>query len=212
MTTTTEDVLDIFDYKNLLFAICTQSIDDYIKLAHPYHRRKFYLEEHYLNALDFIFDDTYRISTIQNGFNDDMSIEELLKEVLDSERNETDKLRAYVVKEAKKYWEEKPLAVVDYIPDTVFISGHTFDVLHSEEPGFEFSEQDKKLFLNKKFNYTNQANFFRAVVFLTALVSDSTINIKEVHKLSDELLNVMKTNNFFSYVGTGGNASPQQLS
>ncbi len=197
-----QDVVDTTDYKNVLVGIMRQAIDDYIKLVHPNIRRKTYLQELYLTAVEFIFDDEYRLAVLQNGFNEDISVPELLAEIMDAEEMDMTEFRAYVVREANKYWEEKQMSVLDNIPDTVFISGHTFTMVQDEDvKTFLVNHDEKTISLNKKATLKNQQNFLHALIYTSALLRDLNITTSVVSTLSKDLFQMLKTNNAFSFNG-----------
>src|SRR5687767_2012363 len=114
---TTHDIIDEQDWRNLLVTILNQTIDDYIKLQHPASRNRKYLQEFYLTAIAFLFDDSYTLSNIKNGFNEDMSVPDLNSEVMDTDKPDMKRLRQYAIQQTKEYWENKNMPVIDHIPD-----------------------------------------------------------------------------------------------
>src|SRR5688572_15430731 len=145
----TKDVVDSQDYKGILTGILSQAIDDYVELQHPYTRRKGYLQEFYLESIDFLFDNEYRLENVKNGHGQDMSIQELVSEILDNEKNEVEKLRSHAIQECYKYWDERVINIFDSIPDTVCIAGVTYSVENAYLTGYEIDYENKIIKLDK---------------------------------------------------------------
>lgn len=197
----TNDTIDAADLRTLLVGIIGQVIDDYVKLQNPTTRTKKYLQEHYLTAIDFLFDCEYELAHIPNGTNGNMNVKELLSEVLDSDYPDTNKLREYAIQQTKKYWEDRDLAVLDHIPDTVCISGHTFDVRHAYITGYVVNTGDHTITLDKENKESNQLNFLQAMLEAITMLEDVPVKRTLLRLLAKETYWVLKTNNMFSYVG-----------
>ena len=71
-------------------------MDDYIKLQHPKNRRKKYLREAFTNAVDMFFDSEYMMLHLQNGDGSFMSLEDFLKEALNTDRIDIEKLKKHL--------------------------------------------------------------------------------------------------------------------
>lgn len=205
---TSKDVIDETDYKNLLLTILNQAIDDYVKLQHPATRTKKYLQEFYLTSINLLFDNSYRMHNLKNGYNQDMSTADLVSEILDTDRPDLVRLRAHAVKEAYDYWENKDMAVVDHIPDTVTISGHTFMVQHASIKSFAIDLEQKTIALDKESTQANQINFVKALINVICMLHDITkVTGPSSGTLAKEIFWALKANNCFSYVGVPDAAS-----
>ena len=126
-----DELIDEQDFSTLLKAILRQAIDDYIKLMHPKYRRKKYLQEAFLNAVDMFFDKEYIMLNFENEEGLDMSLRDFLEAILDTKRPDIKKLQDHVVKSAAEFWKEKHMNVLN-IPDTLMVSGYVFKVFHQQ--------------------------------------------------------------------------------
>lgn len=186
------------DYQALLIGVLFQTLDDYIKLAHPSARTKKYLQEHYLTAVDSIFDPEYRFAFIKNDENQDISMAEVIGEILGSEQAPIQDLQKYAVERARDYWEQKTVPnVLDTIPDTVFIAGHTFNIEHAHIKRFTIDPDTKTITLDKKPTQENQRNFLEAVLSAIVLVLDMNLKASVVRELTKALYTVLKVNDCF---------------
>ncbi len=201
---TTHNVIDEQDWRNLLVTILNQTIDDYVKLQHPASRNRKYLQEFYLTAIAFLFDDTYTLENIKNGFNEDMSVPDLISEVMDTDKPNMKRLRQYAINQTKEYWENKNMPVIDHIPDTVCISGETYMVQHAHISSFAIDHEAKTIVLDKHTSDTNKTNFLKAcmtVIIEQEDLSNAKITAAAVSKLTKALAWLLKVNNCFVYVG-----------
>lgn len=208
MNQTANDGIDALDYRNLMIAILNQSIDDYIKLQHPQYRVKVYLQEAFLTSIGFIFDDSYTMENLKNGFKEDMSTKDLLSDIIDVEKPNILALRQFAVKECYSYWEKKEMAVLDTIPDTVSITGMVFTISHVEGmQDFDYSIENKFITLDKRVTKENEQLFLEAIISIIIELFDDEIkqfpnkSLGTAVILGRELHWVLKVNNIFSYVG-----------
>jgi len=127
--------IDEKDYRFLLQAVLTKAIDDYVKLLHPKQRKRKYLQEYFLEAVDMFFDDSYLMAYIQNDSGEPMSLKDLVNLSMDSGRGSIEELQEHVVNSALKYWQDKDMNVVN-IPETLQVDGHVYHVFHIDEESF----------------------------------------------------------------------------
>jgi hypothetical protein len=207
LTPTTSDI-DAADLRTLLIGIVNQALEDYQKLQHPTNRVKKYLQEDYLTAFDFLFDDEFELAYLPNGTNGNMSVHELLCEVLDTDSPNIEMLRNYAVKTTKEYWEGRKLAVLDHIPDTVCVSGRTFNVHHAYITGYDIDIDENTITLDKENSEENQKNFLQAMLEAILLLQDLEFKRSILKVLAKDLHWVLKVNNCFSYAGV---ASDEEL-
>lgn len=197
-----DELIDVLDQKVVLTHIMQQAVDDYTKLVHPGLRTKKYLQEHYLTAIDFLFDPEYRLGLAQNDDGEDLCVVDLIKTVLGTEKNELADLQAYAIRAADTYWKEKrDVSAVDHIPDTVFIEGHVFNVEHAVIKKYTVDIEGKTITLDKTDTQANHENFFEAVMYATCYLIDSKVKLAEVRKLSHSMFQMLKANACFSQLG-----------
>lgn len=200
--------IDPLDFKTVLTAVVGQTVDDYVKLQHPTTRIKKYLQEHYLEAVDFLFDPTYELEYVDNDTHGQMTVKELLTEILNADEDypAVQKIQEFAISETKEYWQDRKMAVLDHIPDTVCISGKTFNVQHSYITGYVVNVDELTIQLDKKNSALNQENFFQAVLEAVVLVADLPMKKTLLKLFSKELFWLLKVNNFFSYAGVASEA------
>lgn len=198
------DPVDHIDWRNLLLGILRQSIDDYIKLQHPATRTKKYLQEAYLTAIAFLFDSDYELEHVVDGFNDPMSTEALVKEILESEKVDLEAMRKFAISETIKHWTEKDMKVFNTIPDTINICGSTYEIRHQEVKFTETSlppvDTDKKIIHINKTASTAEVQLTEAVMIALCLELDVGVTNIEVKDLSKYLHLLLKMNNCFTAV------------
>jgi hypothetical protein len=205
--------LDAADYRHLLISVMNQAIDDYIKLQHPNNRLRVYLQEAFLTAIDFLFDEEFRTGNILNGNNQPMSALDLVREILDSESSSIKQLQAYAINKCYRYWKQKQMSVLDHIPETVSIAGRTFDVQHSEGlEDYDYSIEENFILVDRRYDEINAQLFLEAILAVIKILHAEEIaeaaettgdkDSAETIVIARELIWVLKVNNFFSYIGT----------
>ena len=173
-------------------------MDDYIKLQHPKNRRKKYLREAFTNAVDMFFDSEYMMLHLQNGDGSFMSLEDFLKEALNTDRIDIEKLKKHVVKESRAFWETKLVNTI-YIPDNVIYDGHVYATLHSEEEEDPVLDLDRKtILLNKDHeNSENQEKFITALVKIALYHEDIAISQAKIDSIGKSLFKLLRMNACF---------------
>ena len=173
-------------------------MDDYIKLQHPKNRRKKYLREAFTNAVDMFFDSEYMMLHLQNGDGSFMSLEDFLKEALNTDRIDIEKLKKHVVKESRAFWETKLVNTI-YIPDNVIYDGHVYATLHSEETEDPVLDLDRKtILLNKDHeNSENQEKFITALVKIALYHEDIAISQAKIDSIGKSLFKLLRMNACF---------------
>lgn len=193
---TTDDLIDEKDVVVLCTNILRQAIDDYSKLAHPKQRRKKYLEEAYQNAVNMFFDSAYKMIAFKNDDDEDMSLEDFIKRVLESERVDLDRLRDHVINQAVEYWETKDIRTV-VIPSSVYVNGHVYQTSHHEDD-YKVDYDEKVIYLNRDdSNSENQEGFVAAVHEIVCYHEDITISKQQREQLSRAWFRVLRVNNCF---------------
>lgn len=127
-----EEPIDTQDFSTLLHAILRQGIDDYIKLQHPKFRNKKYLKEAFQSSVDMFFDSEFRFLHIQDGFGENISLKELIQEILSDDRFDLKKIQEHVIEEAREFWETKLIRTI-YIPDSFVYDGHVYKIKHHDD-------------------------------------------------------------------------------
>lgn len=192
------DVIDTVDSEVLLRHILRQAIDDYIKLQHPKFRQKKYLQEAFQDAVDMFFDPDYRFMHIKNEDGNDMSLPELLKQANYGRQSQSDRLKAYIVKESKIYWQNKELSALT-IPDTMPICGHVYSVIHEDLPGYRVDYESHDLYLNKQQSSDSEETLIQAVTEILCYHEDLAISRVKREKLGKSLYATLKVNNSFRF-------------
>lgn len=193
-----EDIIDAEDWKILLQAILQQGLDDYIKLQHPKHRRKKYIQEEFLNSIDMFFDPEYRFSLLKNDEEQDMSVLDLIGTIADNDIFDISTLQNWVINEADTYWSTKPMPIMR-IPDTVQLFGHVYEVLHQEnEEDYSLDLDEKKIYLNKSNEFpVFQRIFLVATLQLICHHKDLKISVSSLRGLATGLHSVLTMNECF---------------
>jgi len=191
-------MIDPSDYRNLLQAILKQAMNDYTKLQHPKLRRKKYLEEAFSNAVDMFFDSDYMLLHLQNGDGSFMSLEDFLKEALNTDRINIEKLKEHVVKESRAFWETKLLNTI-YIPDNIIYDGHVYGIMHSTECEDPILDLDSKtITLNKNHeNSENQEKFLVSLIKVALYHEDIAISHSKIEKIGKSIFKLLRMNACF---------------
>jgi hypothetical protein len=135
------------EWQSLLKPLITQIMDDYIRLQHPSKREPVYLKEAFLTAIAALWDDDFTFAEFKNEKGEDMSFKEVLaarfgiENLSISEIHKIDlgPIQAECIQEAKEYWLDKCLQVVE-LPDFLIFDGRSFSVWKSddEEPHVDY--------------------------------------------------------------------------
>lgn len=185
------------DYKTLLLAIIRQAMDDYIKLQHPKYRNKKYLQEAFDSAIGVFFDSSYRFLYLKNDEGESMSIEDLLSYFISSNKMDLETLRSHVIKEAKIFWENKLLNVID-IPESLIYDGHVYSVYHTDEDDYEIDYVAKTITINKdSSNSDNQQNFVKAAVEVMFYHEEIPMPKSKLDLLGKAFYRMIKVNSCF---------------
>ena len=166
------------DYRAILAAILNQAIDDYVILMHPKRRKKKYLQESFLDAVDMFFDDSYRMNNISNEYGEDMSLPDLICALRQTKRPNIEALKSYVVNKAKDHWssmiessmsENKEItqnSITDFvsIPQTIQVCGRVYRVFHSKaEENYFIDHDEQTVYLDLKAS-ASTVNFCKALI------------------------------------------------
>lgn len=185
------------DYKNLLMAILSQTMDDYIKLQHPRYRKKKYLQEAFDSAVKMFFDESFELLYFKNDEGDHMSLNDLLSWFISDSNMDLNKLKEHVVSEAKIFWENKLLNVLD-IPESFIYDGHVYQTHHTDESDYTIDFEAKTITLNKNSEDSlNQENFIAAAI--EVLLFHEEIPIKKAYreKLNKAFFRMIRMNSCF---------------
>ena len=187
-------LMDPEDYKILLHKILAQAIEDYIKLQHPSFRDKKYLQEAFEASVDMFFDSEYRFLFLKNELGEDMSLRDMVGILIDNSSADMQKLRDYVIEEARIFWETKIMRIV-YVPDSFIYDGHVYDVQHTDsEPSIDYEK--KIIVLNKKLDSESEELFLK--LSIEVLCHHEGIKKKLADKLGRALFRMLKINSCFT--------------
>ncbi len=185
------------EYRTLLLAIIRQAMDDYIKLQHPKYRRKKYLQEAFDSAIGVFFDSSYRFLYLKNDDGESMSIENLLSHFISSGKMDLETLRNHVITEAKLFWENKLLNVID-IPESFIYDGHVYSTFHTDEEDYQINYEKKAILLNKdSSNSENQQNFIKAAVEIMLYHEEIPMSKTKIENLGRAFFRMIKVNSCF---------------
>ena len=184
------------DWETLLMAILTQAMNDYVKLQHPKYRKKKYLQEAFDSAVKMLFDDTFEFMYLKNEYGDHMSLPDLLSNFISEKNMNLEKLRAHVINDAKLFWENKLLNVLD-IPESFIYDGHVYDTVHTEED-CKIDYSNKKIHIDKEnSNSDNQQVFIKAAVEIMLYHEEIPIAKKNIDILAKGFFRMLKVNSCF---------------
>lgn len=190
------ELYDSEDYRRLLEAILRQAIDDYIKLQHPKFRTKKYLEEAFESAVDLFFDSEYRILNVKNESGEDMSLQDLVQEMMESDKDQIEKIKNYVIQEAKTYWETKLIQTIE-IPNTIIFDGHVYTVFHSEDEA-EVDYDEKIIFCDRSGSSEAQERFCQLLTEIVAYHEDLVVSQKALERLGKGVFRMLRMNSCFT--------------
>jgi hypothetical protein len=188
---------NIEEYKTLLHAILRQAIDDYVKLQHPKFRNKKYLQEAFDSAVQLFFDSEYRFLFIKNEDNEEMSLKNLITELLEDDRANIDNIKKHVINNARTFWETKLVRTL-YIPDSFIYDGHVYIVHHIDEPDPHIDFEKKEIFINKKEDSENELQFLQTALSVVFYHEDIASTQKKIDQLGRALFRMLKINSCFT--------------
>ena len=188
---------DAQDYLTVLGAIFRQAIDDYIKLQHPRYRHKIYLQEAFDDAVDMLFDKHYRFLYLKNEEGEDMSLRDMLANLLSNKNTDVNKLKNYAIEESIKFWETKLIRTI-YIPSTIIIDGHVYRVEHTDSPDWEIDFKEKIVRTDKTEDQEHEARFIEAITAVMAYHADIKIKQDDLEALGKTLFRTLKMNTCFT--------------
>jgi len=184
------------DYKALLMAILTQAMNDYVKLQHPKYRKKKYLQEAFESSVKMLFDDSFEFLYLRNENGENMSFREMLSYFISEKNMDLQKLRLHLIKEAKTFWENKLLNVLE-VPQSFIYDGHVYDTVHSlEESSVDYVE--KIIYINKENdNSDTQQAFIKCAVEIMLYHEEIPISGKNIEKLAKAFFRMLRVNSCF---------------
>ena len=200
------------DYRAILAAVLNQAIDDYVVLMHPKRRKRKYLQEFFLDAVDMFFDDSYRMNNISNEDGEDMSLSDLICALRQTKRPNIQALRKYVIQKAQDHWSHTlnsmitndkngvPNTLTDSItiPQTVQTAGRVYRVFHTEsEETYCVDYEEQTIYLNTKVA-ASHLNFCKALTEIMVENADISIEGEDKQKLSDSFYMLLILNDCFS--------------
>lgn len=184
------------DYKALLMAILTQAMNDYVKLQHPKYRKKKYLQEAFESSVKMLFDDSFEFLYLRNENGDNMSFKEMLSYFISEKNMDLQKLRVHLIKEAKTFWENKLLNVLE-VPQSFIYDGHVYDTVHSpDDSSVDYVE--KIIYINKENdNSDTQQAFIKCAVEIMLYHEEIPISGKNIEKLAKAFFRMLRVNSCF---------------
>lgn len=189
-----DQLLDVEDYKKLLISVLNQAIDDYIKLQHPSYRRKTYMQEAFLNAVDMFFDETYQLEAFTDEECEHLTLNKLITEALGIESPDIENFQNHIIKTTRDFWYSNRAKTI-YIPDTISIEGHVFDIKQSNNTNIDI--ENKTILLPKEINIENEENFLKTVLKTAYLITKTDISDTDLENQSKILFNLFKVNDSF---------------
>lgn len=184
------------DWETILMAILTQAMNDYVKLQHPKYRRKKYLQEAFDSAVRMLFDDTFEFMYLKNDLGDDMSLPDLLSNFISEKNMDLEKLRTHVISEAKLFWENKLLNVLE-IPESFIYDGHVYDTIHTDDE-CKVDYISKSIHIDKdNSNSDTQQVFIKAAVEIMLYHEEIPIAKKNIDILAKGFFRMLKVNSCF---------------
>ena len=184
------------DYKTILMAVLTQAMNDYVKLQHPKYRKKKYLQDAFDSSVTMLFDDTFSFLYLKNEDGESMSLKDLLSYFISEKNMDLKKLRTHVIDEAKLFWENKLLNVLE-VPQSFIYDGHVYDTVHSEEK-CEVNYLEKTIYINKEINNSDiQQAFINCAVEVMLYHEEIPISKKNLQALSRGFFRMLKVNSCF---------------
>lgn len=183
------------DYIKLLTAVLKAGMDDYIKLQHPKYRKKKYLQEAFDYSVDMFFSKDYSFLYFKNENGENMTIQDMLKKIMKTNKVEMDKMKTYLIEESRKYWENKLINTL-YIPESLIYNGHVYKVLHTEKSS-TVDYNEKTIHIDKKPDSENQEDFFSKIIEISFHHENIQIEEEDLTKISKALFSLLRLNGCF---------------
>lgn len=179
------------DLRKIAVAVFGQTIDDYIRLQLPSSRRKKYIHESYLEAVEMFWDPHYRLGSFLNEEGQPMSLEEFLLMATDRLNLDLEALYPFLIAKSKEYWSDK----MNYemkIPDVLVICEVPYHTEHTLDEGYTVSYEDRVISLDKYSSNEAFINFFTAILEIICFHQELRVSVaarKELGRYFYETLN-----------------------
>lgn len=185
---------DPYNYKILMQKILLQALDDYVRLQHPKQRRKKYLQEAWLSAVDLIFDPTYEMQ-IKNLEGHSMTLKDVVEAAYGASEMPLNALKTYVVKEASSYWSDQQMSVIK-VPTELIVDNTVFTVIYKNiENLYELDADKYQLVINAQATENNkQKAIIAATISYSCLTQNISLSDEEISRISDTLFETIKMN------------------
>lgn len=192
------------DWQKILKATITQIQDDFIRLQHPSRRDQVYLKEAFCSAIAALWDADYTFAEFKNEAGQDISFRELmalrfgLEELSKEEIHKINlgPLQDECIKEAKDYWIDKNLDVVE-VPDFLIFDGRAFSVWRTDK---ESNIDYKGMIINLEDSDDEREigeRFLRLAMEIAAYYRDLKIKPENLDGLSSAWYDLMRLNGCF---------------
>ena len=144
-----------------------------------------------------LFDNEYRMLYIKNELGEEMSLKDLVAEMLGSDQVDIEQMRNHVVEEAQTFWETKEINTI-YIPNYFIVDGHVYQTVdHDDDPQVNYDE--KLIFIRKDSdNSVNQEDFCKLSLEILAYHLDMSISKQKLDQLGASFFRMMRTNSCFT--------------
>ena len=195
------------DFQKLLKGVIKGVMDDFIRLQHPSTRDEPYIKEAFQMALAALYDDDWK--TDWPGPHDtrmELSFREILfnRFGLDNiNRREIQKLdieplRKELISEAKEYWLNRKLAIVQPT-DFICFDGEAYTVWRVPEDDESSVDSDSKILYVRKqgSDKQNSIEYIRVSLLLMAELRDLDLTDEQIEKLAPALWELLRMNNCF---------------
>lgn len=193
------DYLDREDYKTILRGVFKQAIEDYIKLQHPKYRKKAYLQEAFLDAVDMFFDPSYEFSHLIDEDGERMDLTSFIAFIRENDLFDLDRLKDWLVNESIIFWGEKNMDTVK-VPTEIPIEGVVYHIHQKDVPTYQVDYESREIFLNLKADMDAQSNFVCAVLEICAYHEGSRYKVSALRDLGKIWFRTLKVNNCFKGV------------
>ena len=175
--------------------VLLQAMYDYVRLQHVNGRKKTYLREAFLNAVDLFHDPEYRLAAFKIDDSNEMNLTQFLMLATDRENVNLEALHSYLQKESREYWTKKDKDHMQ-IPDIITIDTTPWTVEHKDGAPYYIDFDATCIYVNRKTD-GGKVDFLQAVLDILFDQVGISTSMKKRREFAVALRQTLKLNNNF---------------
>jgi hypothetical protein len=192
------------DWQNLLKGVVAQIMDDYVRLQHPTRRTAHYLKEAFLSSVAALWDDDYEFDLFLDEDAKPLTFRGVLAARFGIENLSVDEIHKInlgliqeeCIREAKEYWLDKCLQVVD-LPDFFIFDGRAFSIYKTDDES-KVDYDEMIIYLEDGLDVREKnETFIRLTMDIAAYYRDIKVKDEVLDALSKAWYEILRLNSCF---------------